>query len=335
MGFNSTRLFRICRHQCLGHTTLSFILAVCVVFLTSCARTEQAPPRSQGQETSQTVARSGYEVEHEASPPPRVIVLSGGVDTGSVGGVTLPKRGQGKSHAKKARPTGDFAGTEGNAEYFAYQQFATGSSLSDTQKAEAEAALVQRRSLHKADAALAEELKANVVYNAPTTMVLGEPTDIELLISRNTALDALEAQLDADGPRRDARIKVAEHVEAVLNGDGFDVKALTSEEQLVGSSNVTQWRWRVTPNIAGQQRELDLTISDALDDGRKEVVNAQAVYHSSIRVTVSIPWVVKKWIGENWKWSCTAVVFPLIVWAWKQRGGHKRNPSSKRRRSKP
>lgn len=307
MGSKSIGLCRAWGRECLGYVMHLFILAFCAVLLASCAHFKSVRSNSAGISQREpylsSPVRMSYpppppSLEAQKQPPPKVIKQA-------VPLPTLPP----PTPPPPSVPPPIVEESSGNP-----------------------APLPPQDSLRNADAALAEELKANVVYNAPTTMMLGEPTDIELLISRNAAVKALEAQLDATGPERDAQIKVAEHVRAVLNGDGFDVKVLTSEEQLVGSSNVTQWRWRVTPSVSGSQRELDLTISDVLDDGRKEEVNAQAAYHSSIRVTVSVPWVVKKWVRENWKWSCTAVVFPLIAWAWKQRWG--RNPTPKRRRPK-
>lgn len=49
-------------------------------------------------------------------------------------------------------------------------------------------------------------------------------------------------------------------MKARLTGEGFEIKAASSEEQVLGGGDYTQWDWQVTPQLSGD-RELLLHVT--------------------------------------------------------------------------
>jgi hypothetical protein len=232
-----------------------------------------------------------------------------------------PENNRRKPHIKKAR-------VEVSSAILPYPKTASGPSVSDV-----------RDRLRDADADF-KEFKANIVYNAPAIMELNKPTDIELIVGTRPMV-ALKAELKAIGEQVEVQTKITKYVQAVLSGgNDFDIKPLTSKEQQVRPNDFAQWWWRVTPRVPGNPKELDLVVSELVSDGLKEDPNTRVVRQSFIDVIVppAPPTppasIAQRWIGENWKWACTTIVFPLVVWLWKQWQERKLGPPSKRRRAK-
>jgi hypothetical protein len=155
----------------------------------------------------------------------------------------------------------------------------------------------------------------NIVFNAPREMAVDEPTDIQLVLGIEKALEELRRQVTAQGEKTEAQIRVSDRMEARLSGSNFSITALTPEIQAISRSESTQWRWEVIPKKTGKH-VLHLTLDVLLDiDGGVSARNLRT-FDEEIEVQVSWPKVAAEFLRDNWQWLWAAVLVPLGPWAW-------------------
>jgi hypothetical protein len=103
-------------------------------------------------------------------------------------------------------------------------------------------------------------LPANVAFNTPDNLQLGESSTIQLLLSTHESIPRLQDQIEAPGPVEGAEVKVSSTVKASLTGSGFLIEPIAEEVQPVSGSENTEWQWEIIPKKTGVQR-LRLTLS--------------------------------------------------------------------------
>ncbi len=154
-----------------------------------------------------------------------------------------------------------------------------------------------------------------VAFNSPDIIELGETELIQVVLttSSQTGTEELKGHITAIGEKRHTEIQVANEMIAKLAGSAFDIVSLGDERQLTVGSEITEWRWEVTPRQEGPQ-ELYLTMSAVLSFQGREVVKAYPVYDTTI--TVNVPWSkrVASFIDGNWKWLWTTILVPGYGW---------------------
>jgi hypothetical protein len=161
---------------------------------------------------------------------------------------------------------------------------------------------------------------AHIAFNIPTSLKLGEITQIALLLSLRESIDELIKKLNRRpgvmylGEREGADVLVSNRMEARLTGPGFTITAITPEAQVVGVLETTEWRWTVKAVTPGQQF-LHLTLSAvfALPD---KSPTSLAVHTFDKRIDVTVSWYdpVIAFIGSNWQWLCTTLLLPVVGW---------------------
>ena len=129
---------------------------------------------------------------------------------------------------------------------------------------------------------------ANVVYNAPKQMQLGETKAIELLLSPQTLLGQLAQQLTEPGEVMCVRIAVGDITQARLEGSNFEIEPLTPETQTISPEGTTQWKWEVEPTKAGEGQELHLTVSAFVRTSSG--TEPHAVITLDRTITVNVTW---------------------------------------------
>jgi hypothetical protein len=153
---------------------------------------------------------------------------------------------------------------------------------------------------------------ANIAFNAPTELQLGETTVIQLLISGRRPIRQLQRRITALGEREGARIKVSNQVEARLSGLGFRVQAITPERQAVSGAGVTEWRWEIEPTDAGTRR-LHLTVAAVIDVRGTQSTHTIRTFERVMNVEVTWSDRVSGFVGDNWQWLWTAILLPLAA----------------------
>jgi hypothetical protein len=167
------------------------------------------------------------------------------------------------------------------------------------------------------DEALAALEPANIAFNTPTELHVDEQEAVQLLVSREQAIEELQAQIDAVGDKEGAQITVSDVMIATLNGLAFDIERTSDERQPVATTGVTMWSWSVEPRDPGT-RSLHLTLSALIDvDGKEETYTVKTFDRTW---TVVVPWPdrVKGFAGDNWQWLWTAILLPLAAFVWRR-----------------
>ena len=176
----------------------------------------------------------------------------------------------------------------------------------------------RRSTLGAIDRELARLELANIAFNAPRSLHLGAPTDIQLLLSPKQTRAQLQDRLTAVGDRVGARIRITNTMEARLTGSGFEIEAITPELQAVGREGVTEWRWEIAATKTGTRR-LHLTLSALIDIDGASVPRTIRVFDQTL--TIHVTWLdrLSGFFGDNWQWLWSAIAVPLFLWLWATR----------------
>ena len=176
----------------------------------------------------------------------------------------------------------------------------------------------RRSTLGAIDRELARRELANIAFNAPRALHLGEATDIQLLLSPTETRAKLQSRLTAIGDRVGARLRVTNTMEARLTGRGFEIEAITPELQAVAKTGVTEWRWEIEPTRTGTRR-LHLTLSAIIDVDGASVPRTIRVFDQTL--TIRVTWFdqLSGFVGDNWQWLWTTIAVPLFLWLWATR----------------
>ena len=82
---------------------------------------------------------------------------------------------------------------------------------------------------------------SNIALNTPLSMNLRDSAQIQLLLSMEQSIEDLSRTVTAAGEKEGARIRVSNRMEARVTGSNFQITAITSEEQAITSTGVTEW----------------------------------------------------------------------------------------------
>jgi hypothetical protein len=161
--------------------------------------------------------------------------------------------------------------------------------------------------------------KGGLAINHPDPMKAHRPDTVTVRIARNPNID-LTAGLPAAGSSTEhdiVPVSAAMKVE-ILGDSNFDVKPLDELEQLITSSDSTQWRFTVTPLHSGKfplHAKVTAIVRAAGAENTKDV----PVKDEIIRISVSPGYAVKSFIAGNWQWLWTTIVVPVALWSWNKR----------------
>lgn len=92
-------------------------------------------------------------------------------------------------------------------------------------------------------------------FNAPSSMLRGETTTIQLTVARLEAGKpgrAMDVVKDLPGTKTSmGEVLVGDHMVAELTGVGFEVEAMSRRDQALPPDSVVSWEWKVTARTAG------------------------------------------------------------------------------------
>jgi hypothetical protein len=117
--------------------------------------------------------------------------------------------------------------------------------------------------------AQADNLEAGVgAFNAPETMVMGEPVVAKFAVGAADVADETRSRVGGTIAKTiEIKTKLGRYMTARLSGAGFKIVADGAPERDLGASGVELWTWQVTPERKGKL-ELLLTVSvEAADAG--------------------------------------------------------------------
>jgi len=146
-----------------------------------------------------------------------------------------------------------------------------------------------------------------ILYNPPREMQVAVPTRIQVRIaamlsddarSRRQIEETLQRGLERPGLASQPLPYVSTTMKVRLTGaqDEFDIRLQSDEEQLVQSTQPTEWSWTVTPRKAGKRR-LHLAAVAVVKVAGTEKVKNFPVYDTDINVRVN----VTDFLSQHWK----------------------------------
>ena len=168
-------------------------------------------------------------------------------------------------------------------------------------------------SLEAVDQILAGLKLANIVFNTPGSIPLGESHIIHLILSTKETVENLQALIEASGEKVSAQIRVGNEMEARLTGKGFKIQAITPETQAVSGVEKTDWKWEIEPTEGGKQR-LHLTMSAILTVEGKQVPRVIRTFERNIEIEVTWSRQVADFVANNWQWLWATILVPVAGW---------------------
>ncbi len=98
--------------------------------------------------------------------------------------------------------------------------------------------------------------------------------------------------------------------------DTFVSPSLSSPEQVIAKDTYTQWSWDVLPLHKGKHT-LHLCVTVRIKVGGAEEKRDYPVIDKDITVRVNVPYAVRTFGQQHWKWLVTALMLPLLGWVGK------------------
>lgn len=109
------------------------------------------------------------------------------------------------------------------------------------------------------DQRFGELAEGSAVFNVPPGMTVGQSERVVARLARFGEDRDILKSLPPGIAMQWRQAHITPSMKARLSGVDFDIKSGSSEEQLVGGGDHTQWEWSVTPNVSGE-KELTLHI---------------------------------------------------------------------------
>jgi len=165
------------------------------------------------------------------------------------------------------------------------------------------------------DAALEELSKANLAFNAPAEIALGEVRLIELAVSPSASAKELLENLENPSGADTAEARVSNIMTAALTGPAFEIEAVTPETQAISLAEPTKWEWYAEPTRPGRH-QLRLSLSALIEVEGTEATRSIETFRRDI--TVEVPWSqrIAAFFASNWQWFLTVLLIPLVRWGW-------------------
>ena len=160
---------------------------------------------------------------------------------------------------------------------------------------------------------------ANVAFNAPDSMQLGETLRIVLLLSKKLTVAQLTPLIDEPGEIRADRIRISSMMEANLAGKGFLIEPITKSIQKIDpGQDKIEWSWQITALEAGH-RSLYLTIDMHTPENGDFATTTINTLKEEINVYVTWQQRIAGFVSNNWQWLWTTILIPFVGWVYNAR----------------
>lgn len=163
----------------------------------------------------------------------------------------------------------------------------------------------------------ADEVKIEVRIE-PIGQAGENPSPVRL----TAAATEITSNLEGPGTPVVELITVGTVMKARLAGDGFEIQALSEEEQFVADDTYTEWVWLVKPIKTGEQ-QLNLTVTvKVFSEGLGERARDIPVISKTVEVEIDPMHTITTFIHGNWQWLAASLLLPFVGWGW---GVYKKN----------
>lgn len=151
-----------------------------------------------------------------------------------------------------------------------------------------------------------------ILFNPPEKMKVGVKKRIEVRLTKNIT-DNLTEGLIGSGETQIEEIKIGTFMKVNLTGNNFDINPLSSEEQVVGPMEFSEWSWDVVPLESGTQ-VLHFTVTvRILIPGQDEQKKDWDVMDKCISVEVNHYYTTKRFIDNYWRWIIATIISAIVI----------------------
>ena len=173
----------------------------------------------------------------------------------------------------------------------------------------------------------------NVTFNTPTQMVRGQPTTVELKVSRHRPT---VISITVPGQKVvTMHVRLSDEMKASLTGVGFNISSSDPPVQLIGLNRPREWHWQVEPTTNGSLR-LDLTLLALVNvNHRTSGFYTVRTLHRTWNVNVSWDARLASFLDTNWQWLWAFILVPVGGFVWRRRARRAANAARHRRRAAP
>jgi hypothetical protein len=154
---------------------------------------------------------------------------------------------------------------------------------------------------------------AEVVWNTPANMTMGQSSEVELRVTLDPNLFAgLQGRITAPGKTTAENVELSRHLTASLESTVFDIDPKGPQPQQVLKGQDAQWTWVISPKSPGRDTLLLSIVSDI--EGGPQI--SSLVRQIDVSVT---PYArATDFIVKNWDKLLTLLIFPAAAWAWQR-----------------
>lgn len=164
--------------------------------------------------------------------------------------------------------------------------------------------------------------KANIVFNTPESMSVGDTRAIQLLLGLNSVPELEQMIQEAGRIEHATNVRISNQMEAKLSGEGFSITEITPAVCAISMKEVNEWKWNIKAEKPGKHR-LNLALNVILFIEGNQRSRTIKTFEKDIEVTVvEVPWSLTAsiidFIKSEWKWLWAVLVVPLAGWIWKR-----------------
>ncbi|SNB46294.1 hypothetical protein [Geobacter sp. DSM 9736] len=172
----------------------------------------------------------------------------------------------------------------------------------------------------------------NFAFKAPSIIDFKDHPPVELRISKKQTEEELKKSLTAKEKEQveSGQLKISDKIQATLTSTDFQITSLTPDTQLISSTNVFVWKWKIKPLHAGTA-SLHLSVNAMLEEGPYVLRSLDRDIAVTITTRDRVEAFINKY-SEYLKWSWTALVVPIFLYAWKRYGKKKKGKKGGNRR---
>jgi hypothetical protein len=166
--------------------------------------------------------------------------------------------------------------------------------------------------------ALARAAEGKILFNPPPEMKIGRAYRVDVRITKNPKEDIAKA-LSGSGPATIESIEVLPFMAVKLEGEDFQIKPLTPENQFIGDDHFTPWDFDVKPLTSGDKSlALAVGIRVKLQPNGEES-RFYPLFERRIHVKVNIWYSTGTFLASNLQWVVSAMVIPVLALLWRRR----------------
>jgi len=155
---------------------------------------------------------------------------------------------------------------------------------------------------------------ANLAWNVPDNMQLGEPQNASLVLTGKLALGDLEKRLKRKKFGGDlagaTKVEISTDLTAKMTGDGFSVVQVGPARQAT-TGDTTQWKWTLTPNQEGDQQKIHVDLmASVMVDGVEKSAPVTSL-DKTVEVTSTLGQKLGKLFSSPWLWIFLVLLIVL------------------------